>query len=93
MEKLFFFFAFSQVLMYQELSFASFKISFVFDFFVHHVFFFCIDFYLFFFFFWPHPKVHGILVPQPGIKPMPPAVEVQSLNSWTPREVPKVSFK
>ena len=30
----------------------------------------------------------GILVPQPGIKPMPPAVEVWSLNHWTTREVP-----
>ena len=28
----------------------------------------------------------GILVPQPGTKPMPPAVEAQSLNHWT-REV------
>ena len=29
----------------------------------------------------------GILVPRPGIKPMPPAVEAQSLNHWTTREV------
>ena len=29
----------------------------------------------------------GILVPQPGIKPVPPALEVQSLNQWTAREV------
>ena len=29
----------------------------------------------------------GILVPQPGIKPMPPALEAQSLNHWTTREV------
>ena len=28
-----------------------------------------------------------ILVPQPGIKPVPPAVEVWSLNHWTIREV------
>ena len=28
-----------------------------------------------------------ILVPKLGIKPMPPAVEVQSLNHWTSREV------
>ena len=33
-----------------------------------------------------------ILVPQPGVKPMPPAVEVQSLNLWTTREVPKSMF-
>ena len=29
----------------------------------------------------------GILVPQPGIEPVPPAVEVWSLNHWTMREV------
>ena len=28
-----------------------------------------------------------ILVPWPGIKPVPPALEVQSLNHWTFREV------
>ena len=30
-----------------------------------------------------------ILAPQPEIKPMPPAVEAQSLNHWTIREVPQ----
>ena len=30
----------------------------------------------------------GILVPQPGIEPLPPAVEAQSFNHWTAREVP-----
>ena len=40
------------------------------------------------FFFWPHCMACGILVPQPGIKPVPPAVEVQSPNHWTTREVP-----
>ena len=29
-----------------------------------------------------------ILVPQLGIEPMPPMVEVQSLNNWTTREFP-----
>ena len=29
-----------------------------------------------------------ILVPQPGIEPLSPAVEAQSLNRWTAREVP-----
>ena len=29
-----------------------------------------------------------ILVPQLGIKPMPPSVDAQSLNHWTAREVP-----
>ena len=32
----------------------------------------------------------GILVPRPGIKPIPPAVEAQSLNHWTAREVPSI---
>ena len=35
------------------------------------------------------PHSCGILVPQPGIEPVPPAVEVHSLNHWTAREVPK----
>ena len=30
-------------------------------------------------YFWPHYGVWGILVPRPGIKPTPPAVELQSL--------------
>ena len=30
----------------------------------------------------------GILVPQPGIEPAPPAVGAQSPNPWTAREVP-----
>ena len=29
-----------------------------------------------------------ILVPQPGIKSVPPTMEVQSLKHWTAREVP-----
>ena len=37
-------------------------------------------------FFWPYHAC-GILVPQPGIKPTPPAVETQSLNHRTAREV------
>ena len=41
----------------------------------------------FFFFFRPFCTAHGILVPQPGIEPAPPAVEVQSLNHWTTSEV------
>ena len=36
--------------------------------------------------------VFGILVPQPGTKPLRPAVEAQSLNHWTTREVPKHSY-
>ena len=44
----------------------------------------------FFFFFWPHRMARGIQFPQPGIKPAPPALEGQSLNHWTSREVPCV---
>ena len=32
------------------------------------------------------------LSPQPGIEPAPPALEVQSLNHWTTREVKTISF-
>ena len=39
------------------------------------------------FYFWPHHMACRILVPQPGIEPLPPAVEVWSLNHWTTREV------
>ena len=35
----------------------------------------------------PH-SARGILVPQPGMEPTPPAVEAQSLNHWTARVVP-----
>ena len=41
------------------------------------------------FFFWLHHAAYGILVPQPGIEPTPPAMEVWSLNHWIAREVPK----
>ena len=40
-------------------------------------------------FFRPHPVACGILVPQSWIKPMPPAMRVQSLNHWTTKEVPR----
>ena len=43
------------------------------------------------FLFWgegAHPAACGILVPQPGIELMSPAVEAQSLNCWTIEEVP-----
>ena len=33
-----------------------------------------------------------ILVPCPGFKPVPPAVEAQSPNHWTAREAPTVAF-
>ena len=31
----------------------------------------------------PHDAACGILVPQLGIEPVPPALGVQSLNHWT----------
>ena len=39
------------------------------------------------FFSWPRCVACGILVPQPGIKPMPPALGVWGLNHWTTGEV------
>ena len=33
-----------------------------------------------------------ILVPQPGIEPVPPAVQVWNPNHWTPREVPRLQL-
>ena len=45
-------------------------------------------FFIFFFLFCPHHLACGILVPQPGIEPVPPAGKVQHLNHWTTREVP-----
>ena len=33
----------------------------------------------------------GTLVPQPGIEPVPPALQAWSLNHWTAREVPQHS--
>ena len=35
----------------------------------------------------------GILVARPGMEPMPPEVEVWSLNYWTIRAVPAVVFQ
>ena len=45
----------------------------------------------FFFFFWPRCRACGILVPRPGIEPVPPAVEAQGLNHWTARKFPRIS--
>ena len=44
-------------------------------------------FSIFFLSFWPHHAACGILVPQPEMEPAPPAVEAQSLNLQTTREV------
>ena len=43
-----------------------------------------------FLFFWPCSM--GILVPQPGIKPVPSAVKAQSPNHWTAREFPIINY-
>ena len=54
---------------------------------------------IFFFFFfwyililWLQHIVCGILVPQPGIEPMPPALAAPSVNHWTTREVPQANL-
>ena len=39
-------------------------------------------------FFWPHRVACGILIPLPGVKPVPPALGARSLNHWTAREFP-----
>ena len=43
---------------------------------------------IFFFFFWPGGMWD--LSSPPVLKPPPPAVEAQSLNHWTAREVPEI---
>ena len=50
------------------------------------IFFFCLVGWFFVLFFWLHCTTCGILLPLPGIKPTPPAVEVQILNHWNARE-------
>ena len=40
-------------------------------------------------FFRPCLTAYGILVPKPGTEPMSPALEMQSLNHWTAKEVPE----
>ena len=47
---------------------------------------------MFFVFFLPCCGARGILVPQSGIEPTPPAVEAWSLNHWTPRKVPRYNL-
>ena len=58
------------------------KASLFFLFFFNCVKFLGANFYLFIIF-WPCCVACRILVPQPGIKPVPPAVEAPSLNHWT----------
>ena len=45
-----------------------------------------------FFIFWLCHAACGILVSWPGIEPAPPALEAQSLNHWTMREVAPNQF-
>ena len=40
-----------------------------------------------YFYFWPRCVACGTLVPWPGMKPMPPALAVWSLNHWIARKV------
>lgn len=40
-----------------------------------------------FLFFWPFCTAHRILVPQPGVEPVPPVVKAWILNHWTAMEV------
>ena len=44
--------------------------------------------FVWFWFFGHAAGACGILVPRPGIKPAPLAVEARSLNHWTAGEVP-----
>ena len=44
-----------------------------------------------FFCVWWYQLACRVLVPQPGIEPKSPTVEVQSLNHWTIREFPSFS--
>ena len=43
---------------------------------------------IFIYSFWPCHLACEILLPHPGIKLMPPAVEARSLNHWIPGKVP-----
>ena len=45
------------------------------------------DFNFIFYVFWLHHVVCGILVPQPRMEPVPPALEAYDLNRWASREV------
>ena len=44
------------------------------------------------FLFWPWCVAYRISVPQPGIKPVPPAVKALSPNHWTTREFSSFDF-
>ena len=42
--------------------------------------------------FWPHPAACGISVPQPGIEPIPPALEGKILTSGPPGKSQTILF-
>lgn len=42
---------------------------------------------------WPCSTAYEILVPQPGVSHLPPAVELRSLHHWTARQVPGTMFQ
>ena len=44
------------------------------------------------FIYWLCHTASGILLSRPGMGPTPPAVEAQSPNHWTTREVPILPF-
>ena len=46
-----------------------------------------------FIYFWPCCVACRILVPQPGLEPIPHAMGVQSLNHWIARELSHLPFK
>ena len=48
--------------------------------------------FIYYFIFWPCLMACMILVPQPGIKHEPPALEAWRLNRWSTREVPSASL-
>ena len=48
--------------------------------------------YLLLFYFWLQWVACQILVPQPGIEPVPPEVEAWSFNHWISSEVPELIF-
>ena len=49
-------------------------------------------YYLFFFFFLLHCVACIILIPQPGIEPVPLAAKALSPNHWTTSEFPSFTF-
>ena len=43
--------------------------------------------------FGPRCMAYGISVPQPGVKPVSPALEAWRLNHWTARKPPELEFE